>query len=177
MALDTKTHHFHHDHQHSNYIESPEDIFSSWSIHAPHPTMVESNNHHHNMHHEGHRTLSAEDLTAKLQRLHEEQQKHAQERSRDSHPHHQRPARGQPTFQVDPALQKRTHDAIHEILDRLERQRESNFMNAESAMPGMAENGADRLGPIHRLNPNLLMRDSSTLRQSHGNANLRHSCG
>ncbi|KAF9288388.1 hypothetical protein BGZ68_000349 [Mortierella alpina] len=173
MALESKNHQFHYGHQQTHYIESPEDIFSSWSIHAPHPTMVESNNHNH-MHHEGHRTLSAEDLTAKLQRLREEQQQHAQERSKD---HHHRPARGQPTFQVDPALQKRTHDAIHEILDRLERQRENNVVTTEDAMPGMAENGADRLRPIHRLNPNLLMRESSTLRQSHGNANLRHSCG
>ncbi|KAG9319377.1 hypothetical protein KVV02_003890 [Mortierella alpina] len=173
MALDSKNHQFHYGHQQPHYIESPEDIFSSWSIDAQQSTMVESNTHKH-MHHEGHRSLSAEDLTAKLQRLHEEQQQHAQEQLKDGH---HRPARGQPTFQIDPALQKRTHDAIHEILDRLERQRENNFMTTEEAMPGMAENGADRLRPTHRLNPSLLMRESSTLRQSHGNANLRHSCG
>ncbi|KAF9575287.1 hypothetical protein EC968_003639 [Mortierella alpina] len=135
--------------------------------------MVESNNHSHT-HNEGHRTLSAEDLTAKLQRLHEEQEKHAQGQLKGNH---HRPARGQRTFQIDPALQKRTHDAIQEILERLERQRENNIMTTEEAMPGMAENGVDRLRPTHRLNPNLLMRESSTLRQSHGNANLRHSCG
>ncbi|KAF9955809.1 hypothetical protein BGZ72_003400 [Mortierella alpina] len=177
MTLDSKNHQFHYGHQQSLYNESPEDIFSSWSIHAPHSTMIESNNHnhhHHHMHNDGHRTLSAEDLTAKLQRLREEQRQHAQEQSKNSH---HGPTGVQPTFQIDPALQKRAHDAIYEILDRLERQREDNFMSTEDAMPGMAENGADRLRPTHRLNPNLLMRETSTLRQSHGNANLRHSCG
>ncbi|KAG0213461.1 hypothetical protein BGX28_004316 [Mortierella sp. GBA30] len=124
-----------------------------------------------------HRTFSAEDLTSKLQKLHGEQQYREKQQTLTSpnnkkHNSHSNPDQ---IIQIDPALQKRTQETIHEILERLERQKQEGWMAVGGAAPGMEDNGSGRLRHTHRLNPNVLARESGSLRQTHGKANLRHS--
>ncbi|KAG9064173.1 hypothetical protein KI688_003361 [Linnemannia hyalina] len=114
--------------------------------------------HHHHHHHHHEHTLSAVDLTIKLEQL-----------QIDTN-----------ITEVD-ELQKWSHEALHEILDRLEHQRrESEFFQSEDLglVPGMEENGSGRMRHTLGLSPEVLRDLSSrhhSLKQSHGQANLRHS--
>ncbi|KAG0283341.1 hypothetical protein BGZ96_012285 [Linnemannia gamsii] len=157
-------------------------------------------------HHE--HTLSAVDLTLKLEQLQvdtsnnmEDGQEPAHDDSllspdgeeRHRHRHHSRHhsrsrsrsrsrSHGRTIAHIDPELQKWSHEALHEILDHLEQQRRENeFFQQEddgSLVPGMEDNGSGRMRHTQGLSPEVL-RDLSlrnrSLKQSHGQANLRHS--
>ncbi|KAG0255002.1 hypothetical protein BG011_005401 [Mortierella polycephala] len=128
--------------------------------------------------------LTVGELSAKLQQLQEQQSKqqlhrecspaHVQDMTpapvQHIHHHHHHPV------QIDSELQKRTNDTVKDILDRLaQRQNEADPLMQDA--PGIQGNGTGRRRHTHRLNPKLLKeaRQSRSLRQSHGNANLRHS--
>ncbi|KAF9547145.1 hypothetical protein EC957_008825 [Mortierella hygrophila] len=167
---------------------------------------------HHHHHHE--HTLSAVDLTIKLEQLQidtnintevdgqepgqddsllspngEERRHHRSHSHRRHHSrHHSRSrsrsrshSRQRTIAHVDPELQKWSHKALHEILERLEQQRrESEFFQSEDLglVPGMEENGSGRMRHTLGLSPEVLRDLSSrhhSLKQSHGQANLRHS--
>ncbi|KAF8946358.1 hypothetical protein BGZ47_000769 [Haplosporangium gracile] len=171
--------------------------------------------HHHRHHHE--HTLSAVDLTIKLEQLqidtnnnnaeddgqelaqddsllspNGEERRHHRSHSRHRHHHyhsrhHSRSrsrshSRQRTIAHVDPEFQKWSHEALHEILDHLEQQRrESEFFQSEedfSMVPGMEDNGSGRMRHTQGLSPEML-KDLSlrhrSLKQSHGQANLRHS--
>ncbi|KAF9184880.1 hypothetical protein BGZ51_000264 [Haplosporangium sp. Z 767] len=130
-------------------------------------------------------SLTVGELAAKLQHLQAQQlrQQLQQERSpvhvqdvpptpvhHVHHHHHHRP------IQIDSELQRRTNDAVKDILDRLA-QRHNEADPQMQGVPGVQDNGMGRRRHTHRLNPKLLKeaRQSRSLRQSHGNANLRHS--
>ncbi|KAF9914324.1 hypothetical protein BX616_008529 [Lobosporangium transversale] len=140
-------------------------------------------------------SLSAEDLALRLEQLQLELEQERAKSSRGrgsrreqpsssvSHPQQQRPHRlfGVP-IEIDADLHKRAQVTLNEILERLERQKmESDpfAYNNNNIIPGIEDNGFGRVRHTHKLNPKLLERrdlsHAQTLRQSHGNANLRHS--
>ncbi|KAI7822635.1 hypothetical protein BC939DRAFT_453172 [Gamsiella multidivaricata] len=135
------------------------------------------NNHHGRREVHGHEShaFSAEELTMRLQKLEQEQERYHHQHHES---HHSR-LHG-PVVQIDADLHKRTQETLHEILERLERRKHENsfLQNDASVVPGMEDNGTGRLRHAQRLNPNVLKEvrsHSHSLRQSHGNANLRHS--
>ncbi|KAF9435623.1 hypothetical protein BGZ76_005883 [Entomortierella beljakovae] len=125
--------------------------------------------HDHAKSHSKDHSVSAEDLSDKLERLREElEHSHTSHRERREH-RHQSPSH------MDKEFTKRAHETIHEILERLERQKHENDFTFNHSMPGIEDNGVGRVRHTYRLNPNLLDASGSlSLKQSHGNANLRH---
>ncbi|KAF9906869.1 hypothetical protein EC991_000233 [Linnemannia zychae] len=174
--------------------------------------------HHH--HHQHEHTLSAVDLTAKLEQLQMDDSSNGEEgregrepridngllhpevdngdgehrRHRSHHRrHHSRSrsrsrdhSRSRSAISVDTELQKWSHEALHEILEHLEhRRRESEFFHqgddssAFGLAPGLEDNGSGRMRHTQGgLSPEILKDLNSrhrSLKQSHGQANLRHS--
>ncbi|KAF9994665.1 hypothetical protein BGZ80_000839 [Entomortierella chlamydospora] len=139
----------------------------------------DSANYHqmHSVSHNEEHLLSANGLATKLEKLKVEQER-CKAMNHDHHHHRltsQHSTKG--TLQIDQDLQKRAQETIHEILERLEHQKhESEF---STFAPGVEDNGgiSGRARHTYALNPDLL-KDTiyarSSLRQSHGNANLRH---
>ncbi|KAF9584338.1 hypothetical protein BGW38_006830 [Lunasporangiospora selenospora] len=109
--------------------------------------------------------FNPEELTKRLERA----KLNLQNKNRSPH-HHSKSL-------SDHEFQKRAKDTVHEILERMERHRydvEPHLFGSENA-PGM-DNGSHghnaRTRP--RFNPDLMRNTSQAMRQSHGNANLRH---
>ncbi|KAI1316934.1 hypothetical protein EDD11_009335 [Mortierella claussenii] len=131
-------------------------------------------------------TLSTEDLTRKLEELQAQQEQERLHRAhetvvRHEHHHHSHShSHGGKPIKIDAGLQKRAQETLHEILERLERQKLESDLLTHNAAPGMEDNGSGRTMHVHRLSPALLDQEGDlgryrSLRQSHGNANLRHS--
>ncbi|KAG0277217.1 hypothetical protein BGZ95_006289 [Linnemannia exigua] len=105
---------------------------------------------------------------------------HSRSRSRSRHDSRQRSS-----IAVDPELQKWSHEALHEILEHLEHQRRESefFLQGDDSgfglAPGLEDNGSGRMRHTQGgLSPEILRDLSSrhrSLKQSHGQANLRHS--
>ncbi|KAF9294165.1 hypothetical protein BGZ88_004301 [Linnemannia elongata] len=116
----------------------------------------------------------------------EERRHHRSHSHHRHHRHHSRSrsrshSRQRTIAHVDPELQKWSHETLNDILDHLEHQRrESEFFQSENLglVPGMEDNGSGRMRHTQGLSPEVL-RDLSvrhrSLKQSHGQANLRHS--
>ncbi|KAI8357952.1 hypothetical protein B0O80DRAFT_443550 [Mortierella sp. GBAus27b] len=146
------------------------------------------------------RNIKAEDLSLRLQRLKQEQEGwHNRNQSSSSssssssttataHAHTRAHSHTTTLVHVDATLHKQAHETIHEILDRLERQRmesdtlfrpssDHSYSSGTGTLQG-AESNEGRMRHTHKLNPNLFageLAHTHSLRQSHGNANLRHS--
>ncbi|KAF9352304.1 hypothetical protein BGX26_009858 [Mortierella sp. AD094] len=142
-----------------------------------HIKKLDSANYHqmHSVSHSEDHLLSANDLATKLEKLKVEQER-CNAKIHDHH-HHTSQHSSMGTLQIDQDLQKRAQETIHEILERLEHQKHESELS--TYVPGVEENGgiSGRARHTHHLNPDLL-KDTiyahSSLRQSHGNANLRH---
>ncbi|KAF9109693.1 hypothetical protein BGX27_007299 [Mortierella sp. AM989] len=118
--------------------------------------------------------VSATDLANKLEKLKEEQDKYT---AMCEHHRHRSHHASVGTVQINKDLQRRAQDTVQEILERLEHQRNGSDSSSHNAVPGVENNGDGRMRHINRVNPDLL-KDTiygHSLRQSHGNANLRHS--
>ncbi|KAF9124055.1 hypothetical protein BGW39_008495 [Mortierella sp. 14UC] len=116
-------------------------------------------------------------------RRHRSHHRHHHSRSPSRSRHH---SRSRSAITVDPELQKWSHEALQEILEHLERQRrESEFFHhgddssAFGLAPGLEDNGSGRMRHTQGgLSPEILRDLNSrhrSLKQSHGQANLRHS--
>ncbi|KAK3838226.1 MAG: hypothetical protein J3R72DRAFT_423265 [Linnemannia gamsii] len=113
---------------------------------------------------------------------HRHRSHHRRHHSRSRSRHH---SRQRSTITVDPELQKWSHETLHEILEHLEQQRrESEFFHQSDdsgfgLAPGLEDNGSGRMRHTQGgLSPEILRDLSSrhrSLKQSHGQANLRHS--
>ncbi|KAF8969075.1 hypothetical protein BGZ46_010739 [Entomortierella lignicola] len=122
--------------------------------------------------------LSAQALATKLETLKREQER-CSNMNHEGHHHRSQHSTSsvKSRMPIDEDLQKRAQDTIHEILEKLEHQRqESDFTYNPSLIPGIEDNTSGRLRHIHQVNPELLKETiyAPSIKQSHGNANLRH---